>query len=136
MYICRASEICTNSLLSRFSMDNANSVTTLLDVNVDFVTTSDEVEERGKNSYQSAVCSLLYLSTRTRPDITFAVNNLAKYCSKPLKNHWTCMKRIFRYLKGTSELGILYSNCSDECVSYYDAVTEVIGNRPQVTVLL
>ncbi|KAF2344864.1 Reverse transcriptase RNA-dependent DNA polymerase [Trinorchestia longiramus] len=38
-----------------------------------------------------------------------------------LKNHWTCVKRIFRYLKGTSELGILYSNCSDKCVGYSNA---------------
>ncbi|KAF2345127.1 hypothetical protein FHG87_024117 [Trinorchestia longiramus] len=61
------------------------------------------------------------LTLQTRPDITFAVNIVAKYCSKPLKNHWTGVKRIFRYLKGTSELGILYSNCSDKCVGYSDA---------------
>ncbi|KAF2346199.1 hypothetical protein FHG87_023045 [Trinorchestia longiramus] len=111
----------TKALLSRFGMDNANSVATPVDVNADLVTTSDEVEECDKDFNQSAVGSLLYLSTRTRPDITFAVNNVAKYCSKPLKNHWTDVKRIFRYLKDTSELGFLYSNCSDECVGYSDA---------------
>ncbi|KAF2359200.1 Reverse transcriptase RNA-dependent DNA polymerase [Trinorchestia longiramus] len=111
----------TKALLSRFGMDKANSVATPVDVNVEPVTTSDEVEECDKDLYQSAVGSLLYLSTRTRPDITFAVNNVAKYCSKPLKNHWTGVKRIFRYLKGTSELGILYSNCSAKCVGCSDA---------------
>ncbi|KAF2347387.1 Reverse transcriptase RNA-dependent DNA polymerase [Trinorchestia longiramus] len=111
----------TKALLSRFGMDNAHSVATPVDVNADLVTTLDEVEECDKDLYQSAVGSLLYLSTRMRPDITFAVNNVAEYCSKPLKNHWTGVKRLFRYLKGTSELGILYSNCSDKCVGYSDA---------------
>ncbi|KAF2347216.1 hypothetical protein FHG87_022028, partial [Trinorchestia longiramus] len=109
------------ALLSRFGMDKANSFATPVDVNADLVTSSDEVEECDKDLYQSAVGSLLYLSTRTRPDIAFAVNNVAKYCSKPLKDHWTGVKRIFRYMKGTSELGILYSNCSDKCVGYSDA---------------
>ncbi|KAF2353386.1 Integrase catalytic core [Trinorchestia longiramus] len=60
----------TKALLSRFGMDNANSVATPLDVNADLVTTSDEVDECDKDLYQSAVGSFLYLSTRTRPDIT------------------------------------------------------------------
>ncbi|KAF2344435.1 Reverse transcriptase RNA-dependent DNA polymerase, partial [Trinorchestia longiramus] len=47
--------------------------------------------------------------------------NVAKYCSEPLKNHWTGVKRLFRYMKGTSELGILYSNCSDKCIGCSDA---------------
>ncbi|KAF2346451.1 Reverse transcriptase RNA-dependent DNA polymerase [Trinorchestia longiramus] len=47
----------TKSLLSRFGMDNANSVATPVDVNADLVTTSDEVEECDKDLYQSAVGS-------------------------------------------------------------------------------
>ncbi|KAF2346894.1 Reverse transcriptase RNA-dependent DNA polymerase [Trinorchestia longiramus] len=39
----------TKALLSRFGMDNANSVATLVDVNADLVTTSDEVEECDKD---------------------------------------------------------------------------------------
>ncbi|KAF2346598.1 Reverse transcriptase RNA-dependent DNA polymerase [Trinorchestia longiramus] len=50
----------TKALLSRFDMDNANSVATPVDVTVDLVTTSDEVGECDKNLYQSAVGSLLY----------------------------------------------------------------------------
>ena len=55
--------------------------------------------------YHSAVGSLQYLSTMTRPDITFAVLNVAKCCSKPTKEHWTAVKRIMRYLKGTHNFG-------------------------------
>ncbi|KAF2354671.1 Zinc finger CCHC-type [Trinorchestia longiramus] len=45
----------TKALLSRFGMDNANSVATPVDVNADFVTTSDEVEECDKDLYQNVV---------------------------------------------------------------------------------
>lgn len=40
------------------------------------------------------------MSPTTRPDITFAVNNVAKVSEKPTKEHWNAVKRIFRYLKG------------------------------------
>ncbi|XP_066968182.1 uncharacterized protein [Macrobrachium rosenbergii] len=71
---------------------------------------------------QSAVGSLLYLSTRTRPDITFAVCNVAKFCTNPTKYHWSAVKRIFRYLRGTCDLGIVYSKQNScFCVGYSDA---------------
>ena len=36
--------------------------------------------------YQSAIGSLLYLSVGTRPDITFAVSNMAKFSTQPHRN--------------------------------------------------
>ena len=66
--------------------------------------------------------SLLYLSTRTRPDIAFAVNSVARFCSNPTKQHWTAVKRIFRYLRGTTWFGLLYSKGeSGALIGYSDA---------------
>lgn len=45
--------------------------------------------------------SLLFLSTRTRPDISAAVSILSRYSSKSTKSHVQKLKRVFRYLKGT-----------------------------------
>ena len=42
--------------------------------------------------YQSAVGSLLYLSIATRSNIAYAVNNVAKFCAKPTKQHWAAGK--------------------------------------------
>ena len=53
--------------------------------------------------YQSAVGCLLYLSIAIRPDIIFAVSNVAKFCAKPTKQHWVAVKCIFRCLKGTQQ---------------------------------
>ena len=52
---------------------------------------------------------LIYLSTHTRLDISFAVSNVAKFCSRPIKEHLTAVKRIMRYLKGSTSCSLLYS---------------------------
>ena len=44
--------------------------------------------------YQSAVGKLLFLSTRTRPDIAFAVSTVAKFTSNPTEQHWKAVKHI------------------------------------------
>ena len=56
----------------------------------------------------------MYLSGWTRPDIAFAVGNVARFCSNPMREHWTAKKRIIRYLKGTTSYGLEYSRNGDD----------------------
>jgi hypothetical protein len=58
--------------------------------------------------YASAVGSLMYVMVFTRPDIAHAVGVLRKYMSKPWKEHWTTIKRVFMYLHGTTNYGLCY----------------------------
>jgi len=44
----------------------------------------------------------------TRPDIAHAVRVLSRFISKLGKEHWTTVKRVFRYLHGTSDYGLCY----------------------------
>ena len=60
------------------------------------VKATDDDELVDTELYQSAVGSLLYLSTKTRPDIAYAVGNVARFLSKPSKIHWIAVKRIMR----------------------------------------
>ena len=58
----------------------------------------------------------------TRPDITYTVSNMAKFCASPSIQHWTAVKRIMPYLKGTLSLGLLYrKDGSSNCIGYFDA---------------
>ena len=41
----------------------------------------------------------------TRPDIGYAVGKLSQYCEKPTKSHWSSVKRVLCYLKGTCNIG-------------------------------
>ena len=71
--------------------------------------------------------SLLYLST-SRPDILFIVCLCARFQSDPIEPHLTAVKRIFRYLKGTTNLGLLYKKSSYyKLVGFCDA--DYVGDR-------
>ena len=69
--------------------------------------TQEEEEDISRAPYASAVGSLMYVMVCTRPYIAHVVGVLSKFMSKPGKEHWTTMKRVFRYLCGTSD----YSLC-------------------------
>ncbi|GJZ63395.1 uncharacterized mitochondrial protein-like protein [Tanacetum coccineum] len=56
------------------------------------------------------------------PDIVFAVCMCARYQAKPTEMHLTAIKRIFRYLKGTSNMGLWYPKDSGfELKAFADA---------------
>jgi len=46
----------------------------------------------------------------TRPDVSYAVNQCARYSSDPKPEHWSACLRILRYLKGTVDHGLHYHN--------------------------
>ena len=50
----------------------------------------------------------MYAMVCTRPNIAHAVGVLHRFMSKPGKEHWTTVKRVFRYLRGTSDYGLCY----------------------------
>jgi len=109
-------------VLERFGMQEAKSVATPVDTSTKLVKATEDDEVFDRAVYQSAVGSLLYLSTSTRPDIAFAVGNVARFSANPTKRHWTGVKRIMRYLKGTSELGLYYSSSvTVDLIGYSDS---------------
>ncbi|GJT21036.1 retrovirus-related pol polyprotein from transposon TNT 1-94 [Tanacetum coccineum] len=60
-----------------------------------------------QTQYRSMIGSLMYL-TASRPDLVFAVCMCARYQSKPTKKHLEAVKRVFRYLQGTINMGLWY----------------------------
>lgn len=56
-------------------------------------------------SYRSCIGMLLYLSTNTRPDLSFAVSQVARFSHNPKSSHANAVKTIVRYLKGTRTQG-------------------------------
>ncbi|PIK49151.1 putative Gag-pol polyprotein [Apostichopus japonicus] len=112
----------TEKVLQKYGMENSKPVSTPVEVSSKLVKATEESELVDQGLYQSIVGSLLYLSTMTRPDINFAVCNVAKFTSEPTKHHLTAVKRILRYLRGTINYGLLYTkDGSNECIGYSDA---------------
>ena len=58
-------------------------------------------------NYASIVGMLLYLTTNTRPDIAFAVSQVARFTAYPRQSHAKAVKSILRYLKGTCDKGMI-----------------------------
>ena len=107
-------------LLKRFGMDSTSSKNTPMST-----TTQLDKDENGKSIdqklYRGMIGSLLYI-TASRPDIMFSVCLCARYQSDPKESHIKAVKRIFRYLKHTSDYELFYpKNSSFELTSYSDA---------------
>lgn len=78
--------------------------------------TDEEQAQMERVPYRAVLGSLLYLATRTRPDIATAVSMLAKFQSSPSMRHWKAMKHVCRYLLGTASYGIRFCRGSSRPV--------------------
>lgn len=96
------------TLLEKYGMSDCKPVATPIVSGQDKEhDSSDDVIET--KNYQEIIGELLYLSNRTRPDITFAVNYLSQFNTRPEKRHYLMTKRILRYLSGTLNYKLRYN---------------------------
>ncbi|XP_019094528.1 PREDICTED: uncharacterized protein LOC109129936 [Camelina sativa] len=79
-------------------------------------------------SYRELIGGLLYL-TITRPDITFAVNNLSQFLSCPADVHLQAAYQICHYLKGNPGQGLYYAANSEPCLNVFSNADW--GNSPE-----
>ncbi|XP_065893742.1 uncharacterized protein [Dysidea avara] len=111
-----------SKIFQKFGMQDCKPVSTPVDPGAKLTKSSNSEDCLDQQRYQSAIGALLYLSVSTRPDITYTVSTLAKFSSNPTKQHWTSLKRVMRYLKGTANHGIVYSKKgTKQCVGCCDA---------------
>ena len=101
------------NIISRYNMEGCKPVSTPLDLgcHLDFTQQpATDVERLGMVDipYRSAIGSLMYLATCTRPDLSAAVSELSKFGQNPGVVHWEGVKRVLRYLSGTMGEGLLY----------------------------
>jgi len=112
----------TERVLERFGMEFSKPTSTPASPDTKLQKKAADGVMVSQKLYQAAVGTLLYLSTKTRPDIAFAVSNVARFCAEPTEEHWSAVKRIFRYLRGTKNMGLLYDrDKSKALVGYSDA---------------
>jgi len=67
-----------------------------------------------KWNYRGICGMLLYLSTNTRPDITFAVSQVCRFGNDPKQSHASAVKSILRYLKKTCDEGIIVKPANNQ----------------------
>ncbi|GJR33551.1 ribonuclease H-like domain-containing protein [Tanacetum coccineum] len=106
-------------LLERAHMVHCNPSRTLVDT--DSKLGSDGVPVQDPTLYRSLAGGLQYL-TFTRPDLSYAVQQICLYMHDPREPHFAALKRILHYVQGTLELGLhLYASATTSLVGYTDA---------------
>nr|GEV82164.1 hypothetical protein [Tanacetum cinerariifolium] len=92
--------------LRKFGLTDGKSASTPIDTKKPLLKDPDG-EDVDVHTYRSMIGLLMYL-TSLRPDIMFAVCACARFQVTPKASHLYAVKRIFRYLKGKSHLGLWY----------------------------
>ncbi|XP_050876819.1 secreted RxLR effector protein 161-like [Lathyrus oleraceus] len=103
--------------MKKFGMENASHKRTPASAYLK-LTKDEKGANMDQSLYRSMIGSLLYL-TASRPDITFAVEFCDRYQLEPKMIHITQVKRILKYVNGTSEYGILYSHTANFLLTGY-----------------
>ncbi len=99
-----------DDMLARYGLEDAKPQHTPLPCKCILVPRApDEDPLPASTPYRGVVGSLLYVAMWTRPDIAFAVSQIARFQSDPTEHHWQCAKHILRYLKGTRQYGLTFS---------------------------
>ena len=108
IFVCQT-KYC-NDILKKFEMEACKAATTPMSTNC-YLDGDEAGPQVDQTKYKGLIGSLLYLMT-SRPDIMFVVCLYARFQSCPKESHLKATKRILKYLKGTTSMGLWYPSHS------------------------
>ncbi|KXJ79603.1 hypothetical protein RP20_CCG000255 [Aedes albopictus] len=78
---------------------------------------------RTSQPYRESLGSLMYQMLCVRPDLCYPVGYMGRFQQSPTEDHWQALKRIMRYLKGTTTMGLVFKRHEDSrpLVGFVDA---------------
>ena len=84
--------------------------------------------------YASAVESLIFTMICTRPNIAQAKRVVSRYMANPSGEYWKAVKRILRYIRGTSDVALYYGESEFTVRDYVDSdFTRDLNKRKSTT---
>jgi histone deacetylase 1/2 len=81
--------------------------------------------------YREAVGSLAYAAQSTRPDIQHATHQVSMFMQNPGPSHWTSIKRIFRYLRGTISTALIFRSSCDININKHENHININEHKQQ-----
>lgn len=75
--------------------------------------TEDEIKDMSRIPYSNATGSLMYAMVCTRPDLAYSASIVSRFMANPGKQHWSVVKWILRYLKGSKSVVLVYGRNSE-----------------------
>ena len=104
-------------MLKKFQMEDCKPVLTPMVTGCQ-LGLEDSSKDVDQSLYRSMICSLLYV-TASQPDVMQAVGQVAWFQAAPKESHIISVKRILRYLKGTTEYCLWYPKGNDLVIQAY-----------------
>lgn len=109
----------SEKLLQKFNMNNVR------DCNYPSILVeqhpSVKVDKKMHEDYREMVGSLIYLSNKTRPDISFHIGYCSRHQNRPNLNDLNNVKNILRFIKSSKEKGIHYSKVDNILRGFCDS---------------
>lgn len=118
------------SLAKKYELNNAKLYKTPMETNLK-LEPADEINEQVR--YRNLIGELLFISTGTRPDITFSVNYLSRFQSCFNETHFKYAMRILKYLYLTKNLKLTYTRSDKvevlDCLVDSDWAGDIIDRK-------
>jgi hypothetical protein len=118
-------------VLDQFGMADCNAAKFPMDPGLK-LDADKQGERTDATRYRRIIGSLRYL-LHSRPTLSFSVGVASRFMEKPIVKHFNAVKQILRYLKGTLNFGLVYTQemKQEVLVGYTDSDTggDVVGRR-------
>jgi hypothetical protein len=97
-------------MLRDHEMWNCKSLIIFMNVSCRLIKTFDEytADKNLRISYQSVVRSLMYIMLKIRSNIAYSISMISRYVFNLTQTHWQAVKRIFRYLRKTHQIKLMF----------------------------
>ena len=113
-------------------MDHCNGLPTITKIESPLGTDKNGYEDKRycPNSYTYVIRMILYLEYNTRPDIYFYFNQCSWFSHNTKESHDTDVKRIYHYLQGTKDKGLVFNTPNKLVVDcYFEAYFGLWGHE-------
>jgi hypothetical protein len=107
-------------MLRDHEMWDCKSLIIFMNVSCRLIKISDEytADKSFKINYQSIVRSLMYIMLKTRSNITYFISMINCYVFNLTQTHWQAVKRIFRYLRETHQMKLMFREALKSLKNY------------------
>ncbi|GJR64283.1 hypothetical protein Tco_0010348 [Tanacetum coccineum] len=121
---CSLKDTYLDKFLKRFKMENSKKGNLPLHHGIKISKdlcpkTDEELDKMSQVPYASAIRSIMYAMTCTRPDVSFILNMVSRHQQNPGEGYWTDVKNILKYLRNAKDRFLVYGGEEELRVTGY-----------------